>query len=232
MIRQTSAERRSGEMRIRQARLLVTPEARAIRWRPLLGIVPVSFLIAYAGMHDPGSTRGLHMPYAGMALAVWAGFLFDDVASSTIRNVPTPILLRRSIRVILALPVLSLVWLGLLVYADVWQVAGTLTTDFAAQVAVALGFGALGVVVMGEDRGGLFAAAGSFGVFVVVPLLMRGGILAPQPAHDTWTYFYGRWIATSVVAAGVLVLASRDPAARGGRAAIRLLTGRARSAVP
>jgi hypothetical protein len=213
-------------MRSGQAWLLVTPESRAIRWRPLLAIAPISFLIVYAGMHDPGVTKALHMPFAGIALAVWAGFLFDDVASSTVRGAPTPLLLRRGVRVLLALPALALIWTGLLWYADVWQLAGTLTAGFVAQVSVALGFGALGVM-LGHDRGGLLAVAGLVTVFVAVPLAMRGGILWSDPFHAGWTYHYGRWIATSTVALGLLLMASRDPAARGARAGARALTGRA-----
>lgn len=217
-------------VRSEQTRLLAGPEARAIRWRPLLAIAPISFLIVYAGVHDPGPTKALHMPFAGIALAVWAGFLFDDVASSTVRSAPTPLLLRRGVRMLLVLPVLALVWTGLLWYADVWQIAGTLTAGFVAQVSVSLGFGALGVVVVGDDRGGLLALAGLIGVFMAVPLVMRGGILWSDPFHEGWTYHYGRWIATSAVAFVLLVLASRDPAARGARAGVRALTGRAEPA--
>ncbi len=213
-----------------QAWLLAAPEARAIRWRALLPIAPISFLIVYAGMHDPGPTKGWHMPFAGIALAVWAGFLFDDAASSTVQSAPTPLLLRRGVRVLLAVPVLALAWTGLLWYADVWHLAGTLTAGFVAQVSVALGFGALGGVVVGRDRGGLLAVAGLVAVFVAVPLVMRGGILWSDPFHTGWTYHYGRWIATSAVALCLLLLASRDPAARGVRAAARALAGRAETA--
>jgi hypothetical protein len=209
---------------------LAAPEARVIRWRPLLAIGPISFLIVYAGMHDPGPTKAWHVPFAGIALAVWAGFLFDDGASSTVRNAPTPLLLRRGVRVLVALPVLALVWTGLLWYADIWQLAGTLTAGFVAQVAVALAFGALGVLVVGDDRGGLLGIAGLVAVFVAVPLVMRGGILWSDPFHDGWTYHYGRWIGTSAVALGLLLLASRDPAARGVRAGARALAGRAETA--
>jgi hypothetical protein len=210
-----------------QAWLLAAPEARAVRWRPLLAIAPISFLIVYAGMHDPGPTRAWHMPFAGIALAVWAGFLFDDGASSTVRGAPTPLLLRRVIRVLLALPVLAVVWTGLLWYADVWQLAGTLTAGFVAQVSVALGFGALGVVVVGDEHGGLVALAGLVAVFVAVPILMRGGILWSDPFHTGWAYRYGRWIATSGAALCLLLLACRDPAARGARTGMRALTRRA-----
>lgn len=186
----------------------------------------MSFWIAYAGLHEPGPSQGLHMPYAGMALAVWAGFLFEDEASSVVRNAPTPILLRRGLRVILALPVLALVWTALLAYEDIWSVAGTLTAGFAAQVSVALAFGALGVLIFDGDRAGLFAAAGVSIVFVAVPVLMKGGMLAPRPEFDTWWYLYGRWLLTSVTAVGLALLASRDPAARGVRSMVRILTGR------
>ncbi|MEO8293241.1 MAG: hypothetical protein ABI635_08880 [Actinomycetota bacterium] len=219
-------------MRSGQTRLLAVPEARGIRWRPLLAITPVSFLIVYAGIHDPGATKAIHIPFAGIALAVWAGFLFDDVASATVRSAPTPLLLRRGVRMLVALPVLAIAWTGLLWYADVWPIAGTLTAGFVAQVSVALGFGALGVLVVGSDRGGLLAVAGLVVVFMAVPLVMRGGILWADPFHDGWTYHYGRWIATSAVAFVLLVLASRDPAARGARAGVRALTGRAEPAGP
>jgi fluoroquinolone transport system permease protein len=208
-------------LRTEQAGLLAAPEARTIRWRALLAVAPVSFLVVYAGMHDPGPSSHVRMPLAGLALALWAGFLFDDVAADTVRQVPTPLLLRRAIRIAMALPVLALAWVGLVWYGSSWEIAGTLTAGFVAQIAVALSLSAVGVTVIDVDRGGLFAAAGVFVVFIAAPLLMRGGILTPDPAERTWTWLYGRWIATSAVAIGVLLLASRDPAKRGVRALVR-----------
>jgi hypothetical protein len=205
-------------LRTELAGLLAAPETRTIRWRALLAVAPVSFLVVYAGMHDPGPPSHLHMPLAGLALAFWAGFLFDDVAADTVRQVPTPLLLRRAIRVVVALPVLALAWVGLVWYGSSWEIAGTLTAGFVAQVAVALSLSAVGVTVIDVDRGGLFAAGGVFLVFIAAPLLMRGGILAPVPVERTWALLYGRWIATTAVAVGVLLLASRDPAKRGARA--------------
>jgi hypothetical protein len=213
-------------VRTEQARLLVGPEARSIRWRPLLAIAPISLLIVDAGMRDPGPTAALHMPFAGIALAIWAGFLFDDAASATVRHAPTPLLMRRTVRVLLALPVLAIGWCGLLWYADVWPIAGTLTAGFAAQVCVALGFGALGALIAGEDRGGLLGLAGLAVVFLAVPLVMRGGILWADPSRHEWAYRYGRWIVTGSLALGLLLLASRDPAAPRARALMRTVVGR------
>ncbi len=200
---------------------MAAPEVRTIRWRPLLAIVPVSFLIVYAGTHDPGQTKTLHIPLAGMALAVWAGFLFEDPAASTVRGAPTPVFLRRGVRVLLVLPVFALGWAGLMWYANVWDSAGSLTTQFAAQISVALSLGAVGVVAVGDDRAGLFAAAGLFLVFIATPLLMRGGILSPTLVNDTWAYMYGRWIVTCAVAFALTLLAGRDPAVPGARAHLR-----------
>lgn len=197
-----------------QARLLLRPALRTIRWVPLAVIAAAGFLIVWSGLRHGGDARAQHLPLAGALLAVWIGFLLDDPAAESVASVPLPLVSRRGVRILLAVPAIGLAWMLLSLQADIAGKAVTLTTAFAAQVVVALGFAAVGTRVSGDERGGPVAVAGLFFVFLVLPLLLKVPMTL-DPLTDSWHHLYGRWVWLGGAGLLLFLAASADPGRRG-----------------
>lgn len=200
-------------IRSRQAGLLVRPTVRTVRW-PALGVITsIGVLILYGGKHSVGGIGEIHLYAAGLLLGIWTGFLIADPAAEITAGVPPPLLARRAVRIVVALPLVWAAWGTFTWYAGLGSRTGPLAVAFASQLTVALGLAAVGEHVAGRERGGLLAAAGLFAVFFVVPLALRL-TLSFDPAGETWAQLYGRWVAVAGVAFLVLLAASADPARR------------------
>lgn len=200
--------------RVSQARLLLKPALRTIRWLNLAVMVPIGFLIVYAGHHHGGDPSVASLPASGVLLAVWIGFLLDDAAAESVTSAPTRLIVRRTVRIAVGIPGIAIAWTLFVMYANGAEKATTLSMALAAAALVALGFAALGTRVGGNGRGGPTAAAGLFLVFLVLPLVFKVS-LTLDPRTDSWHHLYGRWLWIGAAGLVTFLFASADPARRG-----------------
>lgn len=200
--------------RAAQARLLVRPTLRVIRWSPFLAIVPVGALVMVAGRAADTPPPMANLPAVALLLAACTGFVLDDPAEDTTSSMPTPLLVTRALRIAAALPVALACWGGAVAYGGLGWTSVHLTAGFVAQCSVALGFAAVATPVVGRSRAGLVSAFGLVLVFVVVPLAFDVS-LALTPTSQTWGHLYGRWLVVGALGLVSAVLASSGPVTRG-----------------
>jgi hypothetical protein len=183
-----------------------------MRWIPLVASGPIAFWIIYLGLHDDRPADPVQLPLAGAVLCATAAFLLEDDAARTIASLPTPLVVRRGIRVALAVPVAWALWTGLAWYAN--DLAGATALEFAGMLAFTMALATIGAAILGEERGGLFASP------TLLVLLGASAALPPrwQPFPirpvGTWFDIYGRWGVVLVVSVVVFLIVSTDPARR------------------
>jgi hypothetical protein len=172
----------------------------------------LGFLIVYAGLHERGRIGSAHLPFAAVALCLSAAFVLDDPAAETVGGKPTPLLLRRGIRVAVYLPALFALWGAILAYAGFEQVDGAMWVEFAGMVALTLALAAMGSRFVGGERAGMFAAP------ALLIALTASGFVSTRwrpfpldPISSGWFDLYGRWMIALVASLVVFVIAGRDP---------------------
>jgi hypothetical protein len=189
--------------------------ARSITWGPL-GVAAVLSMSIVALRH--GEPAAGPMQAAAILLASGAGFTLDDPAAEVLAPSPTPLSRRRSLRLFLVVPPLTLLW-GLLLkwqQTDGGEEALALMLVFGGLVGLSLAItGVAGRTSWLPSRGGV---AGPPAILVLmflsaaVPRRWR-----PLPLGDVpggWTQIYIRWACAAAAATIVLLMSSRDPAAR------------------
>ena len=207
-----------------QAKLLAWPTARTIRWLPILVSAAAGFLIVYGGLLSKGgvgflrahhglSDAALHLPIAAVVLCLSVAFVLDDAAAETVGGVPTPLLLRRGIRIAAGLPLLAALWAGIVAYAGFRPIVGAMWVLFAGMLALTLALAAVGARFLGEERAGMFASP------CLLVLLVASGFVSERwrpfplvPISPRGFELYARWTIALAVSIAVFVLASLDPA--------------------
>lgn len=197
-----------------QARLLVRPTIRVIRWMPFFAAVPLGALVMVAGRAADTPPPMANLPAVALLLAACTGFVLDDPAEDTTSSTPTPLLVPRVVRVAIALPVALACWGVAVAYGGLGWTSVHLTAGFVAQCTVALGFAAVATPVVGRSRAGLASAFCLVLVFVVVPVAFDVS-LALTPTSRTWGHLYGRWLVVGALGLLSLAVASSGPATRG-----------------
>jgi len=179
-------------MKLKQARLLVLPSLRTMPWPALLAIGA-----AAAGLLTLPGPGGVLLPLAAAVLAAGVGFVFDDPAEATVASVPMPLLVRRLLRVALALPVVAGLWALL-----VWYGGGD-----AAQPTLVLAALAILAAAVGARYGAVAGAAVPPGLLVCAfALPERVGLLGAGNATTA------RWLVLLGIGIAAFCAASRDPA--------------------
>jgi hypothetical protein len=161
-------------------------------------VVGVGAVSALAGERD----ALVALQASTIALAGAAASLLDEPRAA-LDALPTTVARRRALLLAGALPLMGLVWCGMLSGAAVGSAqAGLLTLQLVAVVALALGLGARGDVARAVAGVGL-----AFGVARVVlgPHLFPAG---PAAAH--WISARGWWAGAACAGLALLVGASRD----------------------
>jgi hypothetical protein len=193
----------------------LTPVARSIRWAPLAIAAFLSVLIVLLRHGEPAAGP---MQAAGALLAAGAGYVLDDPAAEILAVSPTPLARRRSLRLLMVVPAVTLLW-GLLLR---WQ--GTegneetvaLMLLFAGLMGLGLAVSAVaGRTSWTPGRGGVAAAPGILLLVFLSSAIPRRW--RPLPFGDVpggWTQIYIRWAAAAAMGTLVLLVSSRDPAAR------------------
>jgi len=214
-------------LRLRQARLLAAPTVRTIGWPALLGGGLIGLALVVAGRLGSADAAPLaRWPgLAALALCLGAAWLLDDAASFTVAASPTPLALRRLLRIALALPLLASVWAVELWYATGGAgdllfgptARGALSLEFAAMLAFTLALSSLALRVLPDGRAGFAGIVAPFALLALAALLPSRWTLLVLPGDSAWTASHLRW--ATILAAGVLVLAwtSREPRHRNPR---------------
>jgi len=195
--------------RARQAALLARPVARTLPWLALVAAAALAFAVVRLG-----DAQTLQVRLAALALCVGAAFLLDDPAAETIQSVPTPLLVRRLLRLALAAPALAASWVLVLqpaVHAPAWE----LTLELGALLALAVAVAALIARGPGPALGGVAGGPAVLVLFGLAALLPhRWALLVPGPEDPRWTTAHARWAFVLAAGLGALVWASLDPVRR------------------
>lgn len=205
----------------------VKPVARSMRWSPLVGVTGVALLLV--GMLRPegsdltGTIGSLRL--SAYLLAAGAALAIDDRAGPTLASSPTPLALRRGVRLVIGLTPVALSW-GLLLGAA-WAVSGAEWSQLpaVALTAEAVGMVAFTVATAAIAAGRADGVGGSAGppalTLLVVGLLMAQmrwpkhlTMFPMAPGDPIWTLAHRQWGVLALAAAGVVVGASLDPARR------------------
>lgn len=191
--------------------LLVRTFPRVARWLPM---VPTALLAAGLLVWvDYRDGSGLLWPLRGCAalLALGAAYTLDDSAAAVTAAAPTSLAVRRGTRLAVVVGAVGIAWAALASYAAVLSgdplPLAALTLELAALLALVLAFAAA--------VGGTAAGPAVVGVLVLSTRLpQRWSLLDGVPGDVSWSAAHRRWVVLLVAAVAVLLVATRDPAAR------------------
>ncbi len=153
---------------LRQAALLVRPTVRSLSWAPLAAAGALAF--GLLGLTDQGLTE---LRLAAIGICVGVAFILDDAAAATVASAPTPLLVRRALRVGLATAPLAALW-ALLSWLAGGAASWAMSLELAAMLALTLAAAAVATRLRGAGRGG--AAAGP----ALLVLLSAAYLLLPS----------------------------------------------------
>jgi fluoroquinolone transport system permease protein len=199
----------------RQIGLLTPATVRAGQWLPILPAGALALLAIALAARTPDA--GFVAPrLAAVALALGSAFVLDDPATELLACSPTPLWVRRLVRVGVLLPLLGLLWAAVLGRGGLAVLpVGALTLELAAMVTVTLALSAWAALRSGDGLGG---RAGGPGLLALLPLAWQAHLWAGIPGDPQWAVAHRRWLATLVAAAALLLWASLDP----GRSPVRV----------
>ena len=206
-------------------------------WHVLIGGAPA---FAYVGIviatTAPGIPTMLWAVRIGMIpLAASAAFVFEDPTEAWLAATPVSVRLRRVLRLALLLPVLVIVWVGLLAFAGTGAPAvadgaalpvGGLSLEFAGVVGVVVGVAGLSMWRETNLPSGLVAGPMAPAVAVVAAFAPAGLVFwadwvpAPPavPLDDlnwrVWVAAHQRWAAVAAVGLVGAWWSGRDRGAR------------------
>lgn len=176
---------------------------RAVMWKPVLVGGAVAIGLAHDGFKGPEQTL------AAGAMAIGCSFALDDPATTTIANSPAPLWWRRTLHLVLVLPLAAVLWLVALGVAGIPSGgAPSAYLEVGAMVAVVLAASAAAARQRGDGLGGTAGAPCLMALTAAATLLPSRWALFPVIGHEL------RWWLLVAVASGILMGASRDPAAR------------------
>ncbi len=189
-------------------------------------------LVLWAGageLSNPGPVPLMPLRVAAVLMCVGAAFVLDDDAGTTVEPAVASLLVRRGLRLLLAMPVMSAAWGVALWIASRLAASGqeigpvvprslpaaALTLEAAALLGVTLAASAVATRWLGHGKGGV--AAGPTLLAFVMTMLSIGHYwtLFPDDATEPgWAAAHVRWALTLAAAIIVLVGFSLDPARR------------------
>jgi hypothetical protein len=216
--------------RRRVAILLLAPTARTIRWLAILAAAVAAGLALWAAKGELSRAATVPLlPFrvSAILLCLGAAFVLDDDAGATVESAPTDLLVRRGLRLLLAIPVVAMAWGTVLWIGSAAAGSGTgrsmrgplpawaLSLEAAALLAVTLAAAAVGTRALGHGKGGT-AAGPMLLVFVMcmVAIDRYWPLFVASPADSGWAMAHARWALILLAAVIVLVGASLDPARR------------------
>jgi fluoroquinolone transport system permease protein len=210
--------------RARQLVLLLRPTARAIGWSPPAWAAILAIL--YVLKEAPSAYidyRIFVLRVGGLLLCMGAAFVLGDETEETIGYLPTRLLLRRSLRIALLLPLIAGAW-GVVVYVagDVPREAGgplpigDLTFEAATLFLVALSAACLGARITSDRLGGVAAAPIVLALVAVSMLLPYDyRLIVGSPGDPRWGAAHGIWRFVFGAAALAFLYLSKSPGGYG-----------------
>jgi hypothetical protein len=205
--------------RAKQTLQLVRPTAKAMPWRPVIWAAVLA--IVYVWKEAPGAYidyRVLVLRVAALLVCMGAAFVLDDATEDTISHLPSPLLLRRALRVALLLPLVAATWF-LLVYlaGDVAprdggpMPVGDITLEAATLLATALAAACIGARVTSDRLGGVAAAPILLAVIAAALFLPGNYKLIVSVGDPRWANVHDTWRMALTVAVVVFVYVNRSP---------------------
>lgn len=216
--------------RVRQAADLLQPTARAISWHP-----PV-WAAALALVYVAAEARGGYIDYritilrvGALLLCMGAAFVLDDATEETIGHVPTPLLMRRALRIGLLLPVLGVAWLAMLrIAGDVGlrdggpMPAWDLTLEAATLLAIAFCAASVGARFTSDRLGGVAAAPIVLGLVAITLFLPENQrMILGGPSYARWEDAHEWWRVLLVAAIVSFVWLNRTSGSHGPASRMR-----------
>jgi hypothetical protein len=210
-------------------------------WGPFLA---AGFLaVAYISLEAPGrfvSDRIQVLRLGVLMACLGASFLLDDRTEDTLGYVPTPLLVRRAVRLALALPVAAAFWWLLIKLAG--QVpkeaggplpTGGLTREALAVLFIAFAASSLGARLAADRLGGVVGAPLTLGILPVVALVPQARqLVISSPADPLWHHAHNIWVFTFLVAAAAFCYWSGDVGRYSIRSRLRSAATRKRVRIP
>lgn len=232
--------------RVRAAASLLGPTAKLVPWAHVCAGTVLAFGVVSAvrGNEWADVPAVVHAVRVGaVAIAVSLAFVFDDPTEAMLAGTPVTVAVRRSVRLVVVLPLVALLWVGLLWWA--WSTpaiqqttaswpglplpVSALTLEVGALAAVALASSAVSMWRSRSTTGGLVAGpaglAAAAALLLLPPSLALWVPYAPAPPVNSvtdarwlaWVAAHQRWAALIVFGLLGIALWSRDRARVRGR---------------
>ncbi|MDQ4064584.1 MAG: hypothetical protein M3161_00880, partial [Actinomycetota bacterium] len=205
-------------IRLRQTILLARPTARAMAWKPMLWAGALA--VAYVLKEAPNAYveyRVLVLRVAALLVCIGAAFALDDATEDTLSHVPTPLLLRRLLRVALLLPLVGATWFLVVGFAgDVPQreggplPIGDLTLEAATLLAIALVAACIGARLTSDRLGGIAAAPILLALVALTMFLPADYRLIVSTGDPRWDDVHETWRWILIVAGAAFVWLNRS----------------------
>lgn len=209
-------------MILRQAVRLLRPMVRAVNWVPVAPAGTLALLAVWliarddlAGLEE----RIVAVRIAAVLLALSMAFVLDDTTAELSASTPSPLLLRRSVRVLLMLLPTAILWIGVLwvmVRAPLTEPSSlpivALTLELGAVVMITMAMAAVLIRWGSSDLGGLPASAALLGLTLVSWLMPEDTRLWVYPGQANWTAAHVWWGVILVAGLVVFVWSSLEPA--------------------
>lgn len=206
-------------LRARQAWLLVRPSALGDGFAGTLvgAVAGVGIAMCAALVTDPGAAIARWPGWAAVALAAGTAGLLEDPARHATAASPTPLPLRRAVRLAAGLPIVVVAWIAVLALATTGVGAPYvpaarlgLTLQAAALITVTLAAGAAFLRHGLGKRATLAAMLVPLAVTSAATMLPDGVALLALRSDPSWNAALGRWVGLLVVGALVLAWTSRS----------------------
>jgi len=196
---------------------LVQPSLRTVAWPVLAVCAPLSAMIVRLGVRDGLDPTLVAVPVATTLLGGWLCLLFEDRAAELTRPTPTPLWVRRAVRVTVALPPVALAWFACTWIGPLTGPAAPMAFMAIATAVSALACGATASRHGAPERSGVPAAAALVGIVLLLPIslsLVLDRAVSIDPAQPPIGTPLSYWATITALSAIVLVAAHRDPARR------------------
>lgn len=199
-------------VRARQALRLVRPLARAVNWTAFPPAGGLALLIVWAMATDTHAGMEeliVALRAAAIVLALAAAFALDDAAANIAAASPCPVLLRRSLRIVLvAMPTTSL-WMSTMLLAQRKSLAeatalpmGFLTLELTTVVMIGLGVAATAARRGVANSAGRVGASSLLAMTVatwIVPEELRPWVYPSEPSWRTVHMWWAFALTTSLI---------------------------------
>lgn len=195
-------------------RPVVRPLVRSMAGLPLAVAAAAALaVVALTGLRHGSATAQLFaLRGAAVILCSAVAFVIDDPADPCLASSPTPLAIRRGMRVAFAGVFFALVWAGATQLAGPGVPLVGVTLEAAAMLVFTLAVSAC--VEAGGAAGGPALALALLGTFVFQQRWPRWFIMLTVARDPVQRTAAAHWLVVLAVSAGVLAASGRDPAGR------------------